>query len=588
MGSVRLWALALAFTTMSASAWAQDIQTFHPAPATWNYLSVSGTATARHLEWVPSVYTSVSDAPLVLRNRDGSHVEDLVSDMQSVYLQTTFGLFDRFEAGADLPLHNVAGVEIDRRDAAGLSVGDFRLRGKARLRGPDDDQAEGVSVAMGLDITLPTGNEIAFVGEGQVTVAPSVVLEARGGRWSGAAQLSAHLRPDETRVEDSLTLGHALEYGLGASGEVSESLRIIAELMGRAPLSDVGDDSRSSPLETLLGLRYFFDDGPVFTVGTGVGLVSDYGAPNWRMVLGFAWYKRDRDSDGDGLMNHQDACPKRPEDRDGFEDDDGCPEQDNDRDGIPDPDDQCPLEGEDVDGYEDSNGCPDVDNDQDGVLDVNDRCPMRAENQNGWEDEDGCPDRVPDSDGDGLSDAKDQCPETPEDFDAFEDEDGCPDPDNDGDDITDAVDKCPNEREIINGVDDYDGCPDQGEVRVMLTREKIAILEKIYFETDKAVIQPRSFDLLDQVVLVIVRNSSLKRIRVEGHTDQRGADDYNLELSQARAEAVVEYLTNAGVERYRLEPRGFGKTKPIETNATELGRAKNRRVEFHIIDRSDP
>lgn len=98
------------------------------------------------------------------------------------------------------------------------------------------------------------------------------------------------------------------------------------------------------------------------------------------------------DRDGDGIRDPVDSCPDEPEDFDGFEDTDGCPDIDNDRDGILDPDDACPNEPEDVDGFEDTDGCPDVDNDRDGILDADDACPNEAEVVNGVDDLDGCPD----------------------------------------------------------------------------------------------------------------------------------------------------------------------------------------------------
>ncbi len=98
------------------------------------------------------------------------------------------------------------------------------------------------------------------------------------------------------------------------------------------------------------------------------------------------------DPDGDGVAGNADQCPDTPEDRDNFEDDDGCPDADNDADGMLDIHDRCPQEAEDPDGFVDEDGCPDVDNDRDGIPDVNDRCPCQAETYNDLEDEDGCAD----------------------------------------------------------------------------------------------------------------------------------------------------------------------------------------------------
>src|ERR1019366_5195712 len=153
------------------------------------------------------------------------------------------------------------------------------------------------------------------------------------------------------------------------------------------------------------------------------------------------------DKDGDGIPDDVDKCPTEPEDKDGFQDDDGCPDPDNDGDGIPDALDKCPNDPEDKDGFQDDDGCPDLDNDGDGIPDINDACPNEKEDGKGKRPNDGCPSSVEDSDGDGIPDVRDKCPDEPEDKDGFQDDDGCPDYDNDGDGIPDAYDACPNEAE---------------------------------------------------------------------------------------------------------------------------------------------
>ncbi len=164
----------------------------------------------------------------------------------------------------------------------------------------------------------------------------------------------------------------------------------------------------------------------------------------------------DLDNDRDGILDELDQCPNDAEDFDGFEDFEGCPEYDNDRDGVPDSTDQCPLLSEDSDQFQDQDGCPDLDNDGDGFLDEKDACPYNSEDFDGVEDEDGCPDLY---DEDGIPPEMDECPEETEDFDGFEDADGCPELDNDEDGIPDSEDRCPNTPERFDGVFDYDGCP---------------------------------------------------------------------------------------------------------------------------------
>ncbi len=132
-----------------------------------------------------------------------------------------------------------------------------------------------------------------------------------------------------------------------------------------------------------------------------------------------------RDGDRDGVRDDVDRCPDQPEDRDGWQDADGCPDPDNDHDGIADGSDLCPNVAEDRDGIADTDGCPETDADGDGVADTRDRCPLVAEDRDGWQDADGCPD--PDDDGDGIADAVDHCPRGAETANGYEDADGCPD-----------------------------------------------------------------------------------------------------------------------------------------------------------------
>jgi outer membrane protein OmpA-like peptidoglycan-associated protein/uncharacterized protein with von Willebrand factor type A (vWA) domain len=189
-----------------------------------------------------------------------------------------------------------------------------------------------------------------------------------------------------------------------------------------------------------------------------------------------------------------------------------------------------------------------------------------------------------DDDHDGIPNKDDKCPNDPEDFDGFEDQDGCPDPDNDHDGIPDKDDKCPNEPETYNGYQDEDGCPDRG--RVVVTDTTIEIFDVIYFEYDKDVIQSRSFPILDAVAATMQGNPSIQLIEIQGHTDERGDDAYNLDLSDRRAKAVMAYLVNKGVEAKRLTAQGYGETQPLDRRHNEAAWRKNRRVTFLIIKRA--
>jgi outer membrane protein OmpA-like peptidoglycan-associated protein len=194
-----------------------------------------------------------------------------------------------------------------------------------------------------------------------------------------------------------------------------------------------------------------------------------------------------------------------------------------------------------MDAFEDDDGCPDPDNDKDGVLDVADRCPIVS---------------------------------------GVEANQGCPDTDADGDTVVDRLDRCPTEI----GPPENNGCP-QPQKLVTLGDDKLEIVESVYFKLDRAIIEPRSFELLDNVATVLAAHATLV-IQVEGHTDSQGDDAYNLDLSQRRAQAVVDYLAGKGVDRARLRAKGFGETRPIASNGTRDGRAQNRRVVFTILGAS--
>jgi len=283
------------------------------------------------------------------------------------------------------------------------------------------------------------------------------------------------------------------------------------------------------------------------------------------------------DRDKDGIADDVDKCPDQPEDVDGFEDTDGCPDLDNDKDGIKDTADKCPDLAEDFDGFQDEDGCPDLDNDNDGIPDIRDKCPNEPEDFDGVEDEDGCPDIVSDVDKDGIPDDRDKCPNAAEDFDNFQDEDGCPDPDNDGDGIADSIDKCPSDPETYNGYMDEDGCPDERPI------EEKFILRGVNFESGSASLTPDSYVILDQVVKSLKAYPEV-RVEIAGHTDNVGKDDLNLKLSEKRAASVKLYLVNAGIGADRIEAKGYGESNPVSTNKTAAGRAENRRIEFRRLN----
>ena len=470
--------------------------------------------------------------------------------------------------GIDAPA-NVAGLE------------DIRLHLKLDLlHGVFGYGGDAVSLALVPVVSFPVGNAVSdssFTGDSFMTFHPKLAFGARAGRVRFGLNGGYLIR--KAKEFHLAEVGNRISFGGAMEVSMTDHLSGIVEVFGQNGLTS---DATDMPLEADGALRYRFDSGVAITAGAGAGILAGVGSPRVRAFAGLMWAPQNTDKDGDGILNEEDSCPTDPEDADGFEDADGCPDPDNDGDGILDADDSCPTDPEDVDEFEDADGCPDPDNDGDGILDADDSCPADPEDIDEFEDADGCPD--PDNDGDGILDADDKCPTDPEDVDEFKDADGCPDPDNDGDGILDADDKCPNEKEVFNGFEDEDGCPDKGKQLVEVKKDKIEINEKIQFKTNSdKIVGVRSFEILDAVFAVLDTSRSMN-VRIEGHTDTRGKRKHNMKLSKRRARSVKRYLEKKGIDGGRMEPVGLGPDEPISSNATKDGRADNRRVEFHITD----
>jgi outer membrane protein OmpA-like peptidoglycan-associated protein len=223
----------------------------------------------------------------------------------------------------------------------------------------------------------------------------------------------------------------------------------------------------------------------------------------------------------------------------------------------------------------------DGDRDGDGIPDSIDKCPDQPEDKDMYQDDDGCPD--PDNDGDGIPDVVDKCPLDPEDKDGYQDEDGCPDLDNDGDGIPDSKDHCPNEPEAINGFQDEDGCPDKGDSLVVLSPDRLELLESIQFSRDK--LARASNNLLGQIGATLRAHTELVRVRVTVHVQPTSNPDKDQTISDARAKLIRDWLVQYGIDAKRVEARGFGGTKPLVPAEQRGAAAINDRVELIILER---
>jgi OOP family OmpA-OmpF porin len=662
-----------------------DIQLWRPAVDSRGYVTVNSSRLMGHLDFSLGLLGTYAFQPLRMQLGSGEPYGGMagmmpvlnsrtltVEHLVTPTLQFTLGLFKWVEVGIGVPIGIMFGrrqlcqgntdecggfsmaMNSDQLKFSQVFVGDLAVNVKGRILDPGNfPLGLGYLIQVYLPISKWADNDghRAFIGEGNVTLRPQLIVEREWGssrRFRTAINVGALVRfqsstftdigksiavgsntlcyPADTTVTMgacspgttfggtglSRSLGTQVTYSLGLSfAVVQNKFDVLAEAFGYA---DVTGNERSYPLEVLGALKVYLAKNSFFLAGAGAGVIGNGGAhtgsPLARAFLGFVYDPRIGDRDGDGIKDNVDQCPDEPEDLDGFQDQDGCPEPDNDNDGIPDskdacpnvpgvwekqgcpidadrdgdgiPDsrDKCPDDPEDRDGFQDDDGCPELDNDGDGIPDNDDKCPDEAETKNNFQDDDGCPDGA-DRDKDGIPDEQDKCPDNAEDKDGFEDQDGCPDPDNDKDRIPDKFDKCPNEPETYNGHEDEDGCPDKG--RVMVTSGKIEILDKVYFDTGKSTIKAVSFPILDAVAATLNGNPNIELVEIQGHADERGNDNANLRLTQSRVESVRDYLVKKGVDKERLQPKGYGETKPVCTESNEPCWEKNRRVEFVIL-----
>ncbi|GAB5543058.1 MAG: hypothetical protein SangKO_028180 [Sandaracinaceae bacterium] len=576
-----------------ASAQSGTLNRFRASETTEDDFHLSRPGDFGHVRLSAQLHVDYGLNPLVwegMRGDTGSEEFSIVEHQLNGTLGLGFGLFDRLVIFAGLPITMVMdgasemeAMRVGAPVADGAGLGDAYLGARVRLFGEDEDPG-----TLGLQVTgtFPTSIDGSYRGEPFLTLHPELLGELRPTDDLRIVLNVGALVREETSAMTNLQFRHELTYGLGLGYAVWRDetaprthLDLVAQVYGATAFALIGERDGTA-LEATGGAKFFHESGVVAGLAAGPGLARGFGSPDLRLIATVGW-----------------AMPEPEDEVDG----------DRDGDGIMDSVDQCRDQPEDVDSFEDEDGCPDPDNDGDGILDEPDECPMEPETVNEVDDADGCPDEVGDRDGDGLNDVADQCPDDPEDVDQHEDEDGCPDPDNDGDGVLDAADECVNEPGVVENrgcpdadrdgdtvVDRRDNCPDEPgpvenhgcaeEQQVVIEDGRLEILDHVYFRTNRATIQRRSFALLLNVARVINAHPEIARISVEGHTDARGRRERNMTLSQQRAEAVVEFLVERGdVDASRLEAHGYGPDRPVVENAsTTAEHAQNRRVEFNI------
>jgi hypothetical protein len=489
-----------------------------------------------------------------------------------------YALLDRLELGAHLPVYQqsgeagMAGTSLTRiTPARGTATGNLAVHLKTRLLRTSG--ASGVfTLGASALAAIPTATRNQFTGadqlEGRLLVLAAFTPAALDARLTISVNAGPVIRKQSSY--ENIAQKSAAAGAAGLSVRILDELWATAELFGEATpsgkrpppsASAMAPLATVSAVEGLAGLTIKPDHRVSIGLAVGRGVTGEIGTPDLRGVLTVSIVPGagplapihpvvpDGDADGDGIPDSVDKCPNEPEDKDGFQDADGCPDPDNDGDGIPDAQDKCPNEPEDKDGFQDADGCPD-----------------------------------PDNDGDGIPDKFDKCPNEPEDKDGFEDLDGCPDPDNDHDGIPDEKDKCPNEPETINGFQDDDGCPDKGDSTIILSPDKIETLDPIQFTGVK--LAKTATPLIEQVGATLRAHPEILRVRITVHVQPTSDPDADQDRTDKRAQAVRDWLVQWGVAPARLEARGFGGAKPLRP-PDQRGAAKlNERIEFIILERN--
>lgn len=574
--------------------------------------------------WGTRLLLDYVHAPFVVRTSRDERV-DLVGSATALELVASIG-YEAIRIGVDVPVYVGSTSDVD---PGGAGLGDIGIDIKGELL---DRTRTTVGFALAARMWLPTSTVDAALGSSDFVGEVGLILDGEVGPVLLTANLGTRFAP-ETVLAD-VTLNDMLTWRAAAAWEVAPEGGIAAELAGHSNYAAPGAVA-GVPLELLISGWGRMPSGLTLRGGLGKGLTDGIGAPTWRGLLAVGFEpvaEPARDLDGDGLVGRFDACPEDPEDLDGWQDEDGCPEDDNDGDGLIDRLDACPDEAEDLDGWLDMDGCADADVHLTvRVLDPDDK-PMMAHVDLGgpagsvssWEGQTG---RVHPGRYDATVRAEGFDPASVA-LDVGEEDlevDVILTPAAQlarlridvagpagelvaarvqiGEDWFDTVDGQVS-LELGAGTwplhveaDGHSAADlsvelEEGAAEVVLVRleqptasldgERIQLRGKIYFETNRDRILHRSLPLLNDVATVMREHPEVQLLRIEGHTDARGRSSYNLGLSRERAKAVRAYLIRRGIDPDRLRSVGYGESRPVDRSTTPSAWAKNRRVDFYV------
>lgn len=456
------------------------------------------------------------------------------------------GFFDRFMVAVRLPVvlymggaAPATGLPFTRDPgSSGPGLGDLALSFRYQLYGSESDT---FALALQTEATVPLAEAASaaqdLAGEAGVTFTPELAGELRFAPVRITANVGARFR--ERALYRSLRVQHELTWALAVGVDIVENvLEATLEGYGTTALERFGN-SDVSPVELLLGARVR-PIAPLFVgLAGGLGLGNGYGAPEFRGVLMLGYADVGARVVSTSIEPEQEAQEVATTTEPEPEAEPSAP----------------PPEPEAVAA-------------RDHVLapDPGDYGQL-------------------DRDGDRIVDAEDHCVLDREDYDEIEDRDGCPEADADADTVLDVEDVCPTTPGIVTDDTACRGCPERA---CITERGAIVISDRVEFATGSDRILPTSEPVLHDVLAILVSTEDVARVRIEGHTDDRGRDDANIRLSRARAASVRRWLEERGVPAEQLEAWGCGELHPLATGTSTVARQTNRRVEFFVVDPMPP
>ena len=533
--------------------------------------------------------------PLVYRWSDETlEPEALVSDLLQLDAIGSVTWY-RVRLGVDVPLYLFAdGTQV----VTGTGLGDMAVDLKATLMDTDDQV---LGLALGGRLLLPTATVDAPLGQSGLGGEVELIADKRIGDLLLAANLGTRFAPEV--VLENVVLNDQLYWRGGAGYAVTDGFGLSLDLAGQTQYGEPLSNAAASPIEGLVGGWGRLGDF-VLRAGVGTGLTSGVGSPAFRGLLAFAYEPpTNKDTDLDGIVDKQDQCVTDPEDKDGWRDEDGCP----------DPSTMVMFRFVDDDGYAVEGVGSTVSGPgiepmvKDGAYEaaLHPGAYSVVAEANGYEPvnmEAVVPAQT-------TAEVKVQMKALPGTLVIKTN-----DPSGKavaaqwtiGNDFVDSPQGV-SEQQIKPGkyvlrvqAADYKIVRQPIELapgerkelqftlepsKIVITKEKIELREEVFFDTGKATIKPESFAMLTEVAGVLKDNPDITKISVEGHTDSRGSNLSNQKLSEARAAAVRQFLIDQGLQPERLVSQGYGESKPLIQGNNEAAWARNRRVDILILER---